>query len=393
MADIYNCFDTTYIDLCKNKLRRYRYKLEILDWYEFVTKEISDELIDSGSITINRSQGVRRSCSLTLFNFDSETEPSYNSDFWLTKKFKLWCGIEDESTGNIYWFPQGVYLTTQFNITSDCKLQITGVDKFGLFTADFNASILTAEHRIARGKKIVMAIRDIIRMSMGNKRICDPIEPLFDADLFDEEVPYDISVSAGQYIGDILVELALCLGADIYYDGHGRLCVHRGTTDTSYAQRGAQWYFDNHDINVISTGTDSQLSTAINMVTVTGTDADEVHHYYTARNTNHASPLNIYAIGERAAATIETDMGYSDQRCKEYAEYWLREKSVLALSVSRESIVIPHMDADQVIAIDSDGSGDYKRYIVSSVNIPFGNIGTMSLSVTNVVDLLYYNEI
>lgn len=393
MADIYNRLDTTYIDLCKDKLRRYRYKLEILDWYEFVTKEITDELIDSGSITINRSQGVRRSCNITLFNFDNEIEPSYSSDFWLTKKFKLWCGIEDETTGNIYWFPQGVYLTTAFNISSDHKIQITGVDKFGLFTADFGASILTAEHRIARGKKITIAIRDIIRMSMGNKRLCDPIEPLFDVELFEEEVPYDISLSAGQYIGDILIELALCLGADIYYDGNGRLCVHRGTTDTNYAHKGAQWLFDGHDVNVISTGTNSQLSSAINMVTVTGTDDNEVHHYYTAKNTNHTSPLNIYAIGERAAATIETDMGYSDERCKEYAEYWLHKKSVLALEVNIESIVIPHMDVDKVIMIDSDNNGDYRRYIVTSVNLPFGTIGTMSLGVTNIVDLLYYNEI
>lgn len=392
MSEIKNRFDTRYIGLCKQPVRHFCYKLEILDWYEFVTEELTDILIDEGSVAINRAQGVRRSCSITLANINKEVVPTQDSKFWYTRKFKLWSGIKDELSGDIYWFPQGVYLTTAVSTSSDGKLEISGVDKFGLFTSEYGASVLDAEHKISRGKKITTVIRDILNTDIGNGRVCDPIEPLFDIDLYEEEVPYDISVSGGQYMGDILVELALCLGADIYYDADGRLNVHTGTTDTHYRQRGSQWVFEHQDVNVISAGISTELSSAVNAVTVTGTDENECHHYYTAENRDPTSPISINAVGRRTGSTIETNMGYSDQRCKEFAEYWLREKSVLSLSVSIESIFLPHIDVDKNITIVDD-NGDSSRYIITSVTMPFGGVGNMTLGAANIVDLLYYNEI
>ncbi len=391
--DIINRFDTKYIDLCRQPIRHFCYKLEILDWYEFITEEITDILIDEGSITISRAQGVRRSCTITLACFNKEVSPTQNSKFWYTRKFKLWSGIRDD-TGNVaYWFPQGVYLTTAVSMSGDGKINISGVDKFGLFTAEYGASVLEAEHRIKAGTKITTAICDILKTDIGNGRVCDPVEPLFDVDLYSETVPYDISVSGGQYIGDILVELALCLGADIYYDENGRLNVHAGTTDTHYKQRGSQWVFEHGDVNASAIGIDMELNSAVNAITVTGTDENECHHYYTAENRDPTSPVCIEAIGRRTGSTIETSMGYSDQRCKEFAEYWIREKSVIALSVNIEAVFLPHFDVDKVITIVDGESGDELRYIVTSVTMPFGSTGSMTLNAANIVDLLYYNEI
>lgn len=363
-----------------------------MDWYECVIEEFTDKLVESGSITVAYNQGVRRSCSLTIYNEYGETAPSPNSRFWYTKKFKLWSGIEDPWTGDIFWFPCGVYLTTSVSINGN-HISISGVDKFGLFTSEFGASVLEAEHRIDNGKSIATAIRDILQMGLGNNRVCDPVEPLIDVSLYSETVPYDISVSGGQYMGDILIELALCMGADIYYDGDGVLNVHRGTTDTSYSTKGAQWVFEKNDANTASLGTDSDLSTAINIVTVTGTDKDDLVYYYTAANTNPSSPLSIEAVGKRAADTIETDAGYSTQRCKEYAEYWVHEKSIIALSVSIECIFLPHLDVNKIIMLINPQTDSYERYIVTEITMPFGGTSNMTLGVTNTVDLPYYNEI
>lgn len=393
MKEIYNRFDTRYAMLCRQPIRHFCYKLEILDWYEFPTEELTDLLIDEGSITINRSQGVRRSCSIVLANVNKESEPTQNSKFWYTRKFKLWSGMVDEADNTIYWFSQGVFLTTAVSSTADGRLEITGVDKFGLFTAEYGASVLEAEHRIKAGTKITTAIRDIIQMDMGNQCVCDPVEPLFDVSLYGEEVPYDISTSAGQYIGDILVELALCLGSDIYYDTDGRLNVHSGTTDTHYRQRGSQWVFEQNDINIVSFGSSAELGSAVNVVTVTGTDENDCHYYYTAENRDPTSPINVNAVGKRAGETIETSMGYSEQRCKEYAEYWLKEKSLIALSLSFECVFLPHLDVDKNITITGESTMEQKRYIITALTIPFGSIGSMSMSATNIVDLLHYNEI
>lgn len=393
MRDIYNRFDTKYAMLCRQPVRQFCYKLEILDWYEFPIEELTGLLVDEGSITINRAQGVRRSCSLTLANVNKESEPTQNSKFWYTRKFKLWSGIVDKTSGVTYWFSQGVFLTTEVSSTADGRLEITGVDKFGLFTSEYGASILEAEHRIKAGTKITTAIRDIIQMDMGNQCVCDPVEPLFDVSLYGEEVPYDITTSAGQYTGDILVELALCLGADIYYDTDGRLNVHAGTTDTHYRQRGSQWVFEPNDINIVSLGSGAEMGSAVNVITVTGTDENDCHHYYTAVNNDPTSPISVNAVGKRAGETIETSMGYSDQRCKEYAEYWLKEKSLITLSLNLECVFLPHMDVDKNVAITDEQTLEQKKYVITSLTVPFGSVGNMSMNATNIVDLLYYNEI
>jgi hypothetical protein len=71
--------------------------------------------VTQGSINIDGSSAVRRTCSLTIVaqNFN------YNDYYWgLNTKFKLEVGVEntiDASYPSIIWFPQGIYLITSFN--------------------------------------------------------------------------------------------------------------------------------------------------------------------------------------------------------------------------------------------------------------------------------------
>ena len=65
-VDVYN---TDYISLVKASVIKPKFKIELLDLYENtigeITKDISAD--NSGSISINYQQGVRRSCSFTLW--------------------------------------------------------------------------------------------------------------------------------------------------------------------------------------------------------------------------------------------------------------------------------------------------------------------------------------
>ena len=67
-------------------------------------------------------------------------------------------------------------------------------------------------------KKIYDIIRSILLMDKWNGEVIDYIDPLLDPLYKDEVLPYDINKSAGSYLGDILIELANILGANIYYD-------------------------------------------------------------------------------------------------------------------------------------------------------------------------------
>jgi hypothetical protein len=71
--------------------------------------------VTQGSINVDGSSAVRRTCSLTIAapNFN------YNDYYWgLNTKFKLEIGLENHVDSNypdIIWFKQGIFLLTSFN--------------------------------------------------------------------------------------------------------------------------------------------------------------------------------------------------------------------------------------------------------------------------------------
>ena len=84
--------------------------------------------ITGGTISIDGSSAVRRSCSgLSLVAKDINVTDYY---WGLNTKFKLEIGLETELTeGEIVWFPQGVYLITAFSTsysTSGFTINISG---------------------------------------------------------------------------------------------------------------------------------------------------------------------------------------------------------------------------------------------------------------------------
>jgi hypothetical protein len=88
--------------------------------------------VTAGSINVDGTSAVRRTCSLTLVaqNID------YRSYYWgLNTKFKLEIGIEntlDNRYPHIIWFKQGIYLITSLNTshsTNTFTMSIQGKDK------------------------------------------------------------------------------------------------------------------------------------------------------------------------------------------------------------------------------------------------------------------------
>ena len=103
--------------------------------------------VTGGSINIDGTSALRRTCSLTLVAEDI----NYNDYYWgLNTKFKLEIGLENSiapDLPNIIWFNQGIYLITDFSTshsTSDFNISISGKDKMCLLNGDIGGE-LTAE--------------------------------------------------------------------------------------------------------------------------------------------------------------------------------------------------------------------------------------------------------
>lgn len=95
--------------------------------------------VTGGSININGSSAVRRSCSLQMV----ADELNINNFYWgLTTKFSLEIGLVNQISSqydNIIWFPQGIFLITSFNTnyaTNSYKISISGKDKMCLLNGE-----------------------------------------------------------------------------------------------------------------------------------------------------------------------------------------------------------------------------------------------------------------
>lgn len=392
--DFFDNFDQKYIDLCRNPNKYPKFKIEVLDINENTIKDVSESVIldNSGSISISYQQGVRRSCSFSLININKEFLPTENSMFWYHRKFKLYLGLQDQKDGNIYWFSQGVYYTKDVSCEKN-KVTINGIDKFGCLTSDLGASTLNAEYKILMGESIFQVIRDICKIDIGNDNYLDPKEPILSPTLKDVTLPYDLSVAAGGFLGDILIDLAMVLGADIFYNNDGHLCVTEGTTNFLYSTQGSQWSFSHDFSDYLSYTSNFDLSTAINKIRVWGEDKDGVFHYHTATNNNPKSPTRISLIGYRDGGDYETAMGYSDIRCQYFAEYYIKMKSIIQMSATINCTFLPHLDVNNLIDIYDDFfSKSMERHIIQSIDVPFQGT-TMTITATNIAVLPYYTEL
>lgn len=120
--------------LIKNYYQEKFVKITLLDFNENPIKEIQG-LVTSGSINVDSNSCLRRTCNLTFCLLDSDL-----TDFYLSvkTKFKLEIGLKNNinhNYPNIIWFPQGIYVTTDFsssNSSNGLSITLTGKDKMCL---------------------------------------------------------------------------------------------------------------------------------------------------------------------------------------------------------------------------------------------------------------------
>lgn len=98
----------------------------------------------SGSINVDGSSALRRSCTLSMVAQDYD----FNAYYWgLKSKFKLEIGLKNTINNKypgIIWFKQGIYLITSFNTsrsTNTLSISISGKDKMALLNGDIGGNV------------------------------------------------------------------------------------------------------------------------------------------------------------------------------------------------------------------------------------------------------------
>lgn len=451
--EYYNKIDETYLKALKQHTIRPVFKVELMDFAENVIGELTQDISkeDSGSISVNYQQGVRRSCSLTLLNVNDNLKlkrGKYLLDengLWINTKFKLYTGIKifkfdslqqeidynnqnedvlhtDNDTDlllyrnnaqkteeDFYWFSQGVYLLTDPSVFRDMSkktITIKGVDKFGVFGSETNFNQTDMAYKISKGATVAEVIRTILNFDKKNNLPLDTKEPYIDPNTKvlvtsdngqGEEVPvaqvalpFEIDKSPETYFGDILIELGNIYACDVYYDTEGRLHFEKGNEKNLMDDYGSLWDYSDRESEYFSPQLNYDFKSIYNVVKVVGNNPASDLFEYVARNDIPASPTRIQLLGEKTLY-IESSFCYTSERTKDFANYMLRKKSMVPLTLSFQSSFIPHLDVNKVITI-TDDYYDYaqQRFIIQSLNIPLTTKSLIDIECTNASIIPYF---
>ena len=140
--------------LSEQKEREIYAKIIALDINELPIDEIEGR-VTGGSINIDGTSAVQRTCSLTLVS----DEVDINDYYWGIKtKFKLEIGLKNNLIGDyaatadygypdIVWFKQGVFFITAFNTsitTNSCTITLSGKDKMCMLNGELGGQLFAS---------------------------------------------------------------------------------------------------------------------------------------------------------------------------------------------------------------------------------------------------------
>lgn len=394
MAEYYNLTSDRYNWLLEQPVVTYCFKLEILDHnersYGEIVRDVSDD--ENYTININNQQGMRRSCTLTMIDVDKKYLPTINHPFWYNKKFKLYTGVQDYDRGDTYWFAQGVFICSNAS-AQRYILTLNGVDKFGFLDGTLNTHMIHETYKVEAGSSIGEVVRCTLMLDLGNGQPIDPILPLIDPAFEQIKTIHDITLDPGTYLGEIFIQLASMLGADVFYDVNGRMVLRRVFNDDIpffYIYKGAQWHFNDLHEGYIEPTTDYQMD-GVNYIMVATDNTEGEVYSYTALNDNPHSPIAVSHVGYRGDtenAITYIPIGDTkgkeaiEDRCRQHAEYLLLQKTCMTLAVSFTAPLLPHLDVEEVVTItDSYFDFEKSQFLVQSITI--NSIQAMQISVVN----------
>lgn len=392
--EYYNVFNTKYIEIASRDEIYPMFKVDLLDHYEHTLNDITGYLNaeNSGSISVNYQQGVRRTCTFTIVDTEGEFIPSVDAPIWMNRKFKLYIGLQDIYTEDIYWFSQGVYCVTNPSIDRETNtITLEGVDKYGFLGSETGYNQITVSHVIPEDTVIAEAIRDTLMLDLGNGMVIDATPPLIDNTLLDQKFPYEMEKAPASYLADVFIEMGNVMGSDTYYDNDGHLRYDNGTLDLSYSSSDSLWDFHENDAEYFEPKLTLNTVDIINSVTIVGNNSDNtVTWTYTAENHNPISRVSIENIGRKAYYEESTSV-YDDSTAKDYAEYVLNQKSIMQETIDFSCPLLPHLDVNKVITITDDYyKFDKQRFIIQSLTIPLDASSMMSVTASNISSLPYY---
>lgn len=393
---IYGDLSSVSISEVKNEINkeiiRPRFRLQWLNPDETVKIILPQEDILGGSYSENYQNGQRRSLSVELYNEDGRYTPSING-LWEDVKFSFEIGMEldDEST---LWFPKGIFYISNLSVSHDPskkKVNVEMADKFSILEG--KPGTLSDTYVIPAGNNIRNIIKDILSMSKGNGELLDPKEFIYPSVFKNKVTQAEIKKESGATYGDIIIDLATQLSAEVFYDVEGHLNFVPINYVTNDVDKPVIFQFYDIYGDILSNDMSFDLSDVVNRVIVIGASVSGKISRAVAVNDNADSPLCYQRIGYRTSSPINDTNITSDILAQERADYELRNKLILKSSVSIVVPFNPLLSVNNLIGItDEYYDIEQERFLLQSINYSIDSSGSMSISCSNVRNLPFISK-
>lgn len=400
--EVYNRYCKEYELACKSHNRQVLFKVELLDHYENLVSEITNDITGSnaGNVSMSMQNGLRRTCNFSLVDLDHKYSPNENSEFWINRKFRVYIGLKYKD--DIFWWEQGVFITK--SATQDKEIvNIEGVDKFAFFTSDLNQRFTTADFVIPdssyfeddyKGQKIYMSdvVKDILVQDMGNGYPIDTVNPNIDKAFADTEIQYQMSLSGNGYYEKVFEDISNNYMVEFYYDRCGVFTITKNKYIEDYQQLTPNWIFTDEDGEYNNLNSSYEIANVVNSVTAYCNSANKKFYSYTFRNDDPHSPIRVSKVGIKSGDDIEIKNASSVQLCKERAEYETVKSAVIATTHTLNSVFLPHLKEGDTIILSNNKHGiESEQFLITSIDMPLG-VGEMSLTVSNISNLPRISE-
>lgn len=195
-------------NVTKQSIQNKHIKIQLLNanLTPFYGAELSGSCTD-GNVNVDSTADLRRTCSLVFTVDDKSFDIGEFKYIWLGRYISLSVGIESLSTGEIVWFPQGIYIIDAPSIdysADSYTLRFSGLDMMSNLTGMRNGYLEGIPTIIPQGSSVRDAMIAILKLGGITKVNISDCKTLSGKI---QTVPNDITIDQGGTIYDVLVQL------------------------------------------------------------------------------------------------------------------------------------------------------------------------------------------
>ena len=369
----------TDYDLSQLKVRNQRIKVDLLN-FNFQTINSLEGKVTDGSISIDATSDIRRTCNITLVVEKSENMIAPGGQVWLDKFIKVYVGTDNPRNGNeTVWNNMGLFLINNpesvYNATTN-TITFEGLDLMAKLTGRRNGQLPAVTTVVPAESKVADVVKQTITQLGG-----------FDKYIIQDagyEIPYDIKKDMGSTIYDLLVEIRdLYSDWEMFFDVDG--VFHWQQIPNGINEPVVLDFNQLKQKVIISETIDVDFENVKNYIIVYGRLLDNGEQVMaTSTDTISSSPYNVDSIGQ-INYIVDDEKIYNNDLAQQRADYELFLHARMNDSITLEIVPLYWLnDVNVKIAHTNKNVGIEGEYLIKTLEIPLGVGNNMTITAIKV---------